>query len=432
MEQQAVITGQLVQPILTTDFTNPSFDTTSSTWARDLVGGQTFPDYHWQWVPVLNTHNEFDEFVVGLSGTALLPDVSTDDVPFLHPFGQFDWEFFVAPDPEYVSLLAPTSDAAYSNATRVANEELQLGVPGVIGVETDQGLVPEEFRLQDRDRVCVFGRWIVDAGHEDFHSEIHPPLLLVSARGVPKAGDPDRPQAGPLDVTVSRVVSRPYLVSQEFGDGALKAHLLEEIGKVLNPVFPLSTRVEVHPRFLPKPFYGTQVISYTVRPPRPRLSPQDRLIATFHFTVRSGVTVQLINWRADEPDALRVLILMDDLHYTAPPLPQRSDLSITLDDLRRLDPTYAAYYEAAIFGGLLVSPAGSAILARGILTDQYDPPGATSVHDSEVTRIPVNDLRGNTPFSVDNSQPFPIYGFLSVEWERYQPPRPPDRPGTGL
>ena len=103
------------------------------------------------------------------------------DVPFQHPFYN-DWEFYIAPDQQYTSLLAPTNtgkdpntglivDATYNRVTTTAAAR-GLAVPqGVLGVETDQGLVPPEYRALDGDRVVVLGRWIVDCGHPEFHTE---------------------------------------------------------------------------------------------------------------------------------------------------------------------------------------------------------------------------------------------------------------------
>ena len=155
--------------------------------------------------------------------------LSNKDVPFVHPFG-FDWEFFVVPDQQYESLLAPSNtgqssagvDSEYDGATRHAREVLGLRAPaGVLGVETDQDLVPTSFRSQvtDGSRIAVFGRWITDCGHPDFHTEIHPPLLMAVARPAPLAGDPDNPPAGTSEVTSVRIMSRPYTVSQQFDEG---------------------------------------------------------------------------------------------------------------------------------------------------------------------------------------------------------------------
>src|SRR5207302_7405860 len=137
---------------------------------------------------------------------------------------------------------------------------------GILGVETDQDLVPLEYRAREGDRVAVFGRWIVDAGHSDFHTEIHPPLLLVTAR---QGGGAVTTQSfPPAEATSVRVISRPYFVSQEFGDGALRQHLKNEIRK-LEEIFA-STRVEAHPHIRPKPFAGVHLLGFTASPAGPR------------------------------------------------------------------------------------------------------------------------------------------------------------------
>ena len=78
------------------------------------------------------------------------------------------------------------------------------GIPSLLGVEIDAGLVPAQFAdfkrggVEPGDRVAVFGRWIVDCGHQlpikdengqdrhpgikAFRTEIHPPLLMAAAR----------------------------------------------------------------------------------------------------------------------------------------------------------------------------------------------------------------------------------------------------------
>ena len=183
----------------------------SGEWARAICHGRTWePDIsqpaipRYEWMPILDpgkeVHgNKIKESITGVSGVAVLPPelpedypLSEADVPFVHPFG-FDFEFFVVPDAPYTSLLAPSNRAPKNNedgrdyffALKHAKEDLGLeanAIAGVLGVEIEQCLVPEPYRLQDGDRVAIFGRWIVDAGHKDFYSEIHPPLLLASAR----------------------------------------------------------------------------------------------------------------------------------------------------------------------------------------------------------------------------------------------------------
>src|SRR5689334_20723388 len=160
------------RPILEIDYVNTkrSPHDTRFDWPRRLVGGETFLSEggsRHEWVSVLDPGNQYDQPLTGVSGTALKPEVSGSDNPFLHPFAN-DFEFYIAPDPQYFDLVAPTMVDDYRDATAFAKSEHKLNVPGVIGMEMDERLVPTQFRAQEGDRVAVWGRWIVDAGHNDF------------------------------------------------------------------------------------------------------------------------------------------------------------------------------------------------------------------------------------------------------------------------
>ena len=93
--------------------------------------------------------------------------------------------------------------------------------------------------------IATFGRWIVDCGHPDFHSEIHAPLLMAVAKPAP----PPAGVQGASEMTSTWIMSRPYTVSQKFAEGNFVNHLLAEIAKVEATSFgiPLSFRVEAHP-----------------------------------------------------------------------------------------------------------------------------------------------------------------------------------------
>jgi hypothetical protein len=252
---------QINQPILETFRDNPlsvfgvPTDTSNPLWPVLKVGGKRFllnDEPLFEWVPILADNWEFEilnEQLVGISGTAVLSRLSNHDIPFTHPFaddadrpahpyGRFgdDFEFFIAPDTPYYNLMAVTDldvgrlapwfkiNAEVQAAITQANDQkpadllspggLNLAVPGVLGVEIDQGLIPKVYRPQDGDRVAVFGRWIVDAGHDTFETEIHPPLvaarafqpLLRSSTGGIGIVSPDP------DVTHSTLIGRPYLV----------------------------------------------------------------------------------------------------------------------------------------------------------------------------------------------------------------------------
>jgi hypothetical protein len=423
-------TQAVTQPILETGYINSSaavnLTKSSPNWAHDAVHGQTFLSgltntAPFEWTQALSPSDEPEVDLIGISGYAMDPHASNSDNPFLHPFctdpadpGKWDFEFFIAPDPQYQYLAAPppttasgiSSHSEYTQAVQEAATDFGLHIPDVVGLETDRNLVPPPYRPLQGDRVCVWGRWIVDTGHDDFHTEIHPPLLLVAGR--PYA----MPGATVQDATQTTIVGRPYLVSQKFSEGGLEAHLLAEVAKVLGFA---STKVEAHPAILPKPFDGTFLVSYTIRPPHPRVHAQDVLFVKYNLIVRTGVVVQLVH----SGDAVTVYIAMNSNQYVAPKLPTKHNVNITLGELKQLNPTAGDVYEGVIFGSLLVNPLFAPIvLSTGIETDTYDKPLATSPHE-KVTRVPVTSLAGNTPMPIDDNQPFPIYGTIALEWERH-------------
>jgi hypothetical protein len=153
-------------------------------------------------------------------------------------------------------------------------------------------------------------------------------------------------------------------------------------------------------------------------------------------------------------DAAKVTITMDDREYTQPPLPPKADMSFSIDDLRFLNNDAADTIQTVRAVATLISPVDigplfSALLGRGLLTDCYDPSygvlgpadhpadtfpdcaalkplTASSPADSqnEVVAKPIDELSG--PVSAEdnsNSQVFPIYGHLDLEWsqEKFPP-----------
>ncbi len=529
------LTPAATAQILRTEFSNPSYTTSDPAWSSNVCGGQTFlqnrtPYFEWQ--PVFGS--EFDTQLVGLSGTIPAdPTYSGKDSPFTHPFGT-DWEFFIVPDQSYASLLAPSNgctsftatgacvnnidygntanskctaagvpyecctgagvgscnvDQEYRDAVTAAHganltlPTSPLGVQGILGFETDQGLLPADFRngVKAGDRVAIFGRWITDCGHPDFHTEMHPPLLMaVGSETTGAAGQP---------VTSTEVISRPYLVSQTFEDGkGIRHHLYNELlkGMAIPDCFPIddavsalldedggckvtecdpitgicvdtyclapelwfttpcTTRFEAHAKFEPKPFQGLQTMSYIVTPPIPRQCAARKLLVSAHFTVRHGVSATIEPYPTD---AAKVTITMDDSQYTAPPLPPKADLSLSLDDIKSLNKDTADQIET-IRDILLaaepvipntIGPLLTIFLAEGLLTDCYDPSYSTvfpssgadcaaltpltasSSADSVnvVTETPIDALSGPL-YAEDNSnsQVFPVYGTTSLEWSQ--------------
>ena len=309
-------------PILETDYVNIPLPNQVGDWAKAVVGGNVWMELGgtpYGWTNMHNPHEQYDAPLTAVSGTVVeQPKVSDEDMPFLHPF-HYDFEFHLAPDEQYFDLVAPGGDDSYVASAKRAHDEFGLDVPGVLGMEIEEGLVPPVYRPEFGDRVCLFGRWIVNAGHSDFHAEIHPPLIMVSAQealSTQQAGL--APAKG--DATKVRIITRPYLVSQEFGDGALFEHLLKEIAKVEGHV---SLELEAHPRLMPKPFVGENIVTFTVRPPTPRENPSDALVLSFQFVRRSsrGIAIQVVP--APDRNSVKVVMVLNEAGYNPAPEPHR-------------------------------------------------------------------------------------------------------------
>ena len=168
-------------------------------------------------------------------------------------------------------------------------------VPGVLHLEIDQGQLPQQYRPQDMERAVVFGRWIIDAGHPDFGSEIHPPLLIVRAQDL-----------GVGDYTSSTVIARGYLVSQIFGwktdlvrtprglydsiVDQIKLQLQSQELTLLTQSGDPNAQVTADPAIIPG-YFGARIVSmpFILRPGTGRKSSFDRLSVAYRLAGRSGV-----------------------------------------------------------------------------------------------------------------------------------------------
>jgi hypothetical protein len=259
-------------------------------------------------------------------------------------------------------------------------------------------------------RIATFGRWIVDSGHPDFHTEIHPPLLMATATAAP----PPRGVYGASERTHLEIMSRPFSVSQKFAEGNFVEHLIAEVGKVETTIFgfPESWRVEAHPHVYQVPYVGRPYIKLLVKPPVPRNKdaiPAQRLVVNFHFTARSGVAVRVFEAGYD---TVGIIIVLGDVSPAE--LPPKSDWNI---DWGETD--FSWIVDILQFLDLLFDPFGIWVLNRGILTDRYDDPVAQSSNDFQniAGPVPLNQLPPLAGYALGDDQPFPIYGWLDVYWE---------------
>jgi hypothetical protein len=114
------------------------------------------------------------------------PDLSSADT------GQHcaDWEMNLAVDANYRHLLARDEStlndrdggdcqSKHADEYRKGNQVKDLG--GGLGIEGEQWYYPFGYRPDPGDRLLARGLWIVDCGHPDWHTELHPASLLASS-----------------------------------------------------------------------------------------------------------------------------------------------------------------------------------------------------------------------------------------------------------
>lgn len=422
--------------ILEIDFQNPALPSEGdSSWAES--GGHTFPlRVDIEWMQALDHAQDYEKgHIVGCTGWVVAPDYSGADAPFDHPFG-FDWEFQVALDDDkngYQALLSPANINPQESGVGqlLAGEQ---GLPmrrGLLGVEWDGNLIPQSFksRVRHGDRIAAFGRWILDTGHnfvKFWRTEIHPPLLLVSASVESNLRAPDSTRA--------LFMSRPYLPGQHYAvnpanayvdsvddDGAFLWHLVNELVKVITL---RSRMVEAHPKIKSAPFAGSYQFRIRVRPP-PRPRGKWRLAVSFQFTVRNGCSVEVT---AVDNETVEVIVTLESGKYTPPKLPVRHNCVYSKDELNALSSgsgtdillidIIAPLVGAAIGGGLFLAAYIEYILQRGIKVDAYDPIPEIDVLDSShaVFNTLPEDIPSGAGIVIDNTQPYPIFGWLDAKW----------------
>src|SRR5258708_2469770 len=447
------------------------------------IAGGTFPlDSALEWrqvqgLPDDDVDSDYDIETVAASGWLLDNKYSGADLPFDHPF-KFDWEFMLAVDAEYSSLLARGNQFPENGGdvlTRARNLDISVvegidGAPSLLGVEIDGGLVPTTFTgaVNEGDRVAVLGRWIVDCGHalkipaphvgaDTYRSEIHPPLFMATAKvttGIIESGSPTGPE-----VTRVLFTSRPYLVSQRYStdfdsiyddrvadDGTFWTHIKNELFKA-NATFlgvPFeSTQIEAHPKIKSSPFKGIQAARFRIRPPTltsptgvrlpagQPLAIAPKLVVSFQFSVRTGCAAQVIS---SGPDSVDVVIVLNETAYKSPLLPDRTERTWTKDQLDTIGPGTLSDYSWGellvaglsslnlLGGGPVGAGVGYLIEERGIKTDEYDTSQlmALNILDARhaVTNVDAENIpTGQGVKTADDIQQYPFFGWLELRWD---------------
>jgi hypothetical protein len=102
-----------------------------------------------------------------------------------------DWEINLLPDANYRSMLAAdesqlvdglgNSDCKTNYASEYRHGNQVGDLKGALGIEGEQWYYPLGFRPEPGDRAVARGAYIVDCGHPDWHTELHPASFLQSS-----------------------------------------------------------------------------------------------------------------------------------------------------------------------------------------------------------------------------------------------------------
>jgi hypothetical protein len=165
--------------------------------------------------------NEWGDVVPGkemlATGTVTNVQLFAGDLPFTHPFGT-DLNINIKLDPPYSKLA------------QILGTE-SSGLPaGDLHMELSQGLVPHQdptniltgFLPVQGDRFAAMGHWIIDCGHGDFHTELHPMTFLAYAHTEGAK-------------TVAHVFYDPYVDTQVFTPLADKVVDFSDPSRVTEP-----------------------------------------------------------------------------------------------------------------------------------------------------------------------------------------------------
>ena len=466
---------------------------------------------------------------------------SRGDLQFTHPFG-FDYDVAIAPDQAYLSLLSPGNNESihldtandstgqtaesgfedvvypYIHAT-TATGSTSLGwctpdfktrcsssaecpsgetcegaihglgldptsLPGTLGMETDHDLIPDAYQPHDGDRVAVFGRWIVDCGHGDnggipgWHTEIHPPLLVASGRST---GSGEFGANCSSEETCSSLIGRPFLISQQFGDGAFAKHLENELEKLgcLEVTGPAVSGITAAKGFAGLPdcdlgldahcvcngdlgceacevgscalldacFAGVPFTCGTLpfgAPCTTQLEERAKIDRVpFAGTQDMQYYVQpasgrqhagdrmLAKWQVWARKGVNVAlsnggdagvlvdVTLDHSKYHAASLPSRQDWVV---DPGEIYPSFSPLGVVELFA-ILIAPIQSIIIDQGLFADRFGAPQVPS------TALPITTFADQLDpaaqaADVDDTQPFPVSGKINVGWFRCSPGGP--------
>jgi hypothetical protein len=382
-----------------------------------------------------DTPNEWEETPGGhdvpVAGRVINAQNAGVDIPFDHPFVDvatgarfgYDYCFHIEPDQPYFSFLnAPgiASKADCSTAGLASGKwdgdtcaafDIVRGQgrtpTGALHTEIEKGLIPAAYLPMGGDRIYARGRRIVDCGHPDYNVELHPPTLIARAW-----------QDSTLGQVRSTLIATPYITRQTYlpGHSDFVTQVAGELAAVgLSPApSPLHLLADVDDA----PIDGNFQALYQVAiPPRHNF---DKAKVSYHFVTRPGVTV--VVQRLTEYQVI-VLVTVDPTLYVHFGPPTCQTTTLTLSDAEKL---------GGLDSGALTDIYNKVVgvVASGVLTIFGIPPnvqinvaaaaGAGLLeYDCSVPNgaIPSPGSTMDNQVVVDPSQPYPVYGWLNIDWD---------------
>lgn len=380
------------------------------------------------------------------SGYAVIPHVSGGENPFTHPFmGNHDFDFTLSLDQQFEA--GPTNLAGMGNSA-------QYGWSNMIGVEIDSDLLPTGFEPRDGDRVAVYGRWIVDAGHPNFHTEIHPYLLLGVASARENSGGVQSRQAW----TRFTLASRPYMTSQLYpktaslGSGLITDPRYGEslLDYVHDMLYSAPKQLRLGPTVWGDPsnnaaqstannVVGDHVVGFLVSPPvLPAPGPDDLLMMTTQFHARAGSAVALHPVMDGTGRAVAVWVVVE-LHG-----PTTANGTAGPDELAAIQPPPLNWITVSVdqllkdWGQELSTfkTVMAELLWGPVAFYRYDPLPGPDMFLDDLTGTGLKNIRvdslaslgsgvpgavgvpigGHYGVKMDQTMPWPVYGWLDLYW----------------
>ena len=344
-----------------------------------------------------------------ISGSVAKTHLGPQDNPITHPYGD-DLSMDVALEPHF---------APYSRQLGPAEEP-----NGQMHVEISSGLIPHEVRpspasatqtwrqLSDfnltgfqpgfdkpapGDRILVMGRWIIDCGHPNYGTELHPMAFVAWTHR----------QA---DTTVVRTYFNPYHDTELYNENAAV------IGKVDD-----TARVAQSKLFTQ--YFATQVVR-AIGGTIDHLSAQELVDATHTSPAQwkvcapagtSGSHLQ-VNYDLVTRSGVRVKVTPES----------SSACALVTTSLGTSTPLDARLRQCVLPWSFLTQIAGQAfgsnVDIRGLIDRFVSSPSARAIVDRDpgttcadaLAGPHVNPAPGSQQLRVDDTQPFPFYGVITV------------------